>query len=310
MLPVLVSIIAASCATGIPEKDVAQLYFNLGNAYFELGDYDGSTKAYLNAIELGGDLPQAGYNLARMYIESGKVADGIKALQDLLKEDPDNSILISTIGWAYFLSGEYEKSVEMYERIIMRMPTDVNGLYNAAVLSWELGRKDQALSLYERLYEQSDDEEVLYKIASIQTDLENWNGAIDTLLKYTAKKDDDADAYYLLGIAYTAERYYGEALEAFESAIEARDDDPIIHFEKAVILLLYIENLDEGIKSLERAVELGFDDRDRAGDLASSDQLSFGIEVNDYLSGVGLLAGDEPDESELDDNMPNDEDNR
>ena len=286
-----------SCATGVPEKKVAQLYYNLGNAYFELGEYGDSVKAYLNAIELGGDLPQAGYNLARVYIESGRITEGIKELQGLLESDPGNSILMSTLGWAYFLSDDYEKSVETYEEILERMPTDVNGLYNAAVLSWELGRKEKALSLYELLYVETDDEEILFEIAIIHIDLEAWQDAIDNLLQYIAAKDSDPDAYYFLGIAYAAERYYGEALAAFESAIELQNEDPILYFEKAVILLLYIENLDEGIKSLQKAVELGFSDQERIKDLVASEILPFKSEVEDFLQKSGLLV-DPPTESD------------
>ena len=300
------SIFLSSCETGVPPKEVAQVYYNLGNAYFELEKYSLAVSAYLNALALDNTLPQAGYNLARVYIESKDYEKGLAALAELLEQDPGNSLVLSTIGWTYYLSADYEKALETFDQILQRTPTDERGLYNAAVLSLKLDRKEAALGYFRRLYSKTEEAETLYRIASLYMDLRRWEDAIDALNEYLAKNPKDTAAHYDLGIAYTAERHYGKALSMFQTGIELGADDPFFHFEKAVILLLYIENVDEGLKALKAAVEAGFKDTDRISALLNAEELLFKDEVKRFFEEKNLLpeepaAGLKPaDETEVD----------
>ena len=287
-----ISVVLVSCETGVPSAEVAGLYYNLGNAYFELNEFGLAVTAYLNALELDSRLPQAGYNLARVYIESGEVDKGVTQLEELLAEDPENSVILSTIGWAYYLLNDYASSYAVYRRILDRIPSDENGLYNAAVVAWLLDEKTEALGYYQRLYAENGDDEILYRIASIFIDLERWSDAIDTLTEYTALKSDDSDAFYDLGVVYTADRLYGEALQAFDRAIELQTNNAVFLFEKAAILLRYIENVDEGLKFLGLAVDAGFADSERAGALATAEGLPYREEVRSFLVEKGLIADD------------------
>jgi tetratricopeptide (TPR) repeat protein len=278
----------------MPPEEVAQVYYNLGNAYFELEKYELAVSAYLNALALDASLPQAGYNLARVYIEKKEYERGLAALEELLEEDPGNSLILSTIGWTYYLMEDFEKALEIFGEILERTPTDQHGLYNAAVLSWKLDRKEEALGYFRRLFSETGEDETQYRIASLLMDMERWDEAIDVLDDYLSRKPDDPNAYYDLGIAYTAERYYGKALAAFEAGIEIKKTDPLFHFERAVILLLYIENVDEGLKALEAAVKSGFKDSERILGLLRADELVFDDEVRRFFDAKGLL----PEEAE------------
>ena len=80
----------ASCASGVPEKDVAPLYYNLGNAYFELGELDRAVESYLKAIELDESLARASFNLAKVYVEKNQLDKASRILEELLTEDPEN----------------------------------------------------------------------------------------------------------------------------------------------------------------------------------------------------------------------------
>ncbi|MFW5769381.1 MAG: tetratricopeptide repeat protein, partial [Spirochaetota bacterium] len=45
---ILLSLIG--CASSLPRKEAAVVYYNLGNAYFELGELDDAAEAYLEAL--------------------------------------------------------------------------------------------------------------------------------------------------------------------------------------------------------------------------------------------------------------------
>ncbi|MBT3276319.1 MAG: tetratricopeptide repeat protein, partial [Spirochaetales bacterium] len=295
----LAFILFSGCETGIPPQEVAELYYNLGNAYFDLDEFDSAVNAYLNALALDGSLPQAGYNLARVYIESGNVEKGMAALEDLLKDDPGNSVLLSTVAWAYHELGDYQSSYEFYQEILQRTPTNEDGLYNAAVVAWKLDKKDESLDYYRRLHKENEEDEVLYRIATILIALGRWEEAIRELLIYVDSNPDDGDAYFDLGLAYTVDRSYGEALAAFDKAIEQKEDDPMLYFEKAVVLLLFIENIEEGLLFLDKAVEAGFGDAQRISELLAADEMLFSKEVSEFFDGKGLLPEEEsPDQPE------------
>ncbi len=291
-----VSSFFSGCETGVPPEEVAQVYYNLGNAYFELEEFGPAATAYLNALALDDSLPQAGYNLARAYVEAGDYEKGLEALTDLLEEDPANNLIMSTIGWTHYLQGDYELALETFELMLERTPTDEHGLYNAAVLSLKLEKKEAALGYFQRLHKETGEVEILYRIASIQLDLQRWGDAIDTLSRYIDERPEDADAYYDLGIAFAAERYYGRALEALEAGIELKKNDPLFYFEKAVILILYIENIDEGLKALDAAVKAGFKDLERVRALLAADELLFYDELERFFEEKNLLPEELPAE--------------
>jgi tetratricopeptide (TPR) repeat protein len=224
-----------------------------------------------------------------VYVESGDYEKGLEALADLLEEDPGNSLILSTIGWTHYLQADYEKALEAFETILTRTPTDEHALYNAAILSLKLEEKETALVYFQRLYSENGETEVLYRIASLYLDLQRWNDAVEALTEYLEAKPDDADAYYDLGIAFSAERYYGKALDAFDSGILLKKYDPLLNFEKAVVLILYIENIDEGLKALEIAVTAGFNDSERITALLRADELRFAQELVRFFDEKKLL---------------------
>ena len=47
---VILATTLTGCVTGLPEAEVADLYFKLGSAYFELGQYDNSVSSYSQAL--------------------------------------------------------------------------------------------------------------------------------------------------------------------------------------------------------------------------------------------------------------------
>ncbi len=61
-----------------PRTPVA--FFNLGNIYFEMEDYDKATEAYSNAIKLKPDFGEAYYNRGYISLRNGRRTDGISDL--------------------------------------------------------------------------------------------------------------------------------------------------------------------------------------------------------------------------------------
>ena len=300
LLVVLLSVVVlAGCATGgVPEAEVAQLYYNLGNTYFELNQLDSAIRAYQHAISLDESLVTAGYNLARVHIESGKIEEGKKLLEQLLEEDPENSILLGTLGWAYYLQSDFDSSLALYLQILERIANVQNALFNAAVLSEKLDKKDDALVFYLQLYDLKPSAEVLYRLGYLYFDLNEPAKAIEYLEVYRKEAPEDYDGLLTLSRAYALERYYANALELYDLVLEVNENDPVVYFEKAEIQLLYIENLEEGIKSLRAALEYEFDDNTRLMELLDSPELKYRDDVSKLYDELGALKEEEQSDEE------------
>lgn len=65
----------------------AQIYFRLGNLYFDSGDLERAEYAYRRAIEEDPQHPGAHHNLGVVYRRQGKIAQSVKMLKKARKLD-------------------------------------------------------------------------------------------------------------------------------------------------------------------------------------------------------------------------------
>ncbi len=77
------------------------------------------------AYELNPNNPSVLWKYGVSLILVHKYPQGIKLISKSLELDPQNDSLISKLVWAYFAAGDYQKSLEYYERIEMPEPADL-----------------------------------------------------------------------------------------------------------------------------------------------------------------------------------------
>ena len=69
-------------------RSVAADYYNIGNAYADLGQYDKAAAAFENALRLDASLVKADFNLALAYGKMKRYDDAAAILKRLLLADP------------------------------------------------------------------------------------------------------------------------------------------------------------------------------------------------------------------------------
>ncbi|TFG63277.1 MAG: tetratricopeptide repeat protein [Spirochaetales bacterium] len=285
------AVLVMGCATGFPEADAAGLYYNLGNAYFELERWDLAADAYKKAMALDKDLLQASYNLARVYIQTGDTEAGIEMLNGLLLEEPENTLLLNTLGYALTLKGSDEEALAVYEAVLVRNEFDAHALYNLSLLLWKLDRKDDSLAVMLKAFVQSpEDKDLLKNLALLNIDLGNTEDALRYLEAYTEKDPQNADMLAALGDTYLKEEFFAKALETYEKVLAIDKARPAVMFEKAWILLAVIGDGEKGLETLDQAVVAGFNDRERLLELAKNPDLVNPDEVTAYLKGKDLVS--------------------
>lgn len=282
-------VLLSSCATGISNMKTAQLYYDLGNAYSQLGESEKATAAYLNALRFERSFKEATYNLARVYIEAGKYRNAIALLDRMLAKDPSNLIALDTLGYAYYKSGDNAKALSMYEKVLTLSPLDSNALYNSGIILASQKHYKEALTALQKLYRINSEASVLLPLGRIELALGDDEAAVRYLVSYRAAKPDDFEAAVVLAEAYSRQQLYDKTIQAYDAALKIKPESPSVLFDKAEVLLTAIQDAQGGMSALQAAVRAGFNDRVRAAKLVANPELIDRQEVERYLAGQGLV---------------------
>lgn len=267
LILILSTLLFVSCTTGVPKEDVASVYYNLGNAYIELKRPKEAVIAFEKAIALNPSLIKATYNLARIYLEGESPEQGIKILEELLSKEPENSLVKETLAYGYFSQGNNERALKLYEEILVKDPYYSNALHNAALIHLNLGNNIKAGEYLERLYLISPRENLLRGMGIVARRLGDNEKAMELLSVYLQRYKEDMATLEILGDIYTDEQYYLEALEAYTKILEKNDSNNLLHFKKARILLVFIQDKEKGMQALDAALGRGFADEEMALEL-------------------------------------------
>ena len=285
----LAGIALASCATGVPEAEVADLYFKLGSAYFDLAQYDNAVSAYSQALDLDSTLVKAGYNLAHVYLETGRIEEAKRMLESLMVDEPDNTILLSTLAWATYREGDLEGAFGLYEQVRERLEGDSDTLFNTAMLLWELERNEEALSRFLELYELDSSSEYLSVISELYAATGDYDRAIVYLERFVVERPDETAEKISLASLYAEVRDYGKSVAMYDEIIEESEEvDPQVHFDRAQILLVYIEDYINGVEGIEAALSGGFSDRTALDQVTEQLPSSVSDEIEALATRFGL----------------------
>ncbi|HDQ14524.1 MAG TPA: tetratricopeptide repeat protein [Sediminispirochaeta sp.] len=139
-----------SCAgiDSAERTELARTYFNLGNAYFEMGRWAESEQAFARSLELDPDFHRAAFNRARVLIKLDRTSTAVTVLEALLREDPENITVMELLAWALVEEGRPTRAQNLYRAILKEDPGNCNVRYNLALFEKERGDWEE---LYELL---------------------------------------------------------------------------------------------------------------------------------------------------------------
>ncbi|MCP4724190.1 MAG: tetratricopeptide repeat protein [bacterium] len=300
----LILLLLSGCATGMSEEEAAGLYYNLGNAYTELEKGAAAVLAFETAWRLDPSLFQAGYNLARLHIESGRYNEGRILLEDLLIQDMENGLLLEALAWSFFLEGDEERALEEYQKLLELQYHHPRALYNSSRIYMKREEWQDAGDLLYILWKEKAVEpglpeinDILFEWCQLQLKLGFRDAALESLL-YLESEVPAPEISLLLGDIYSEEEQFGLALDAYNKALLAEDPAGETFFKKARILLNVVEDEEEGLSSLKEALSAGFDNRELINTL---------IELPDFLFTEQVLALCTELDFKLDDESPEEE---
>jgi tetratricopeptide (TPR) repeat protein len=292
---ILAALILSGCVTSRRDHEIASEFYDLGNAYVELGKYDKAIEEFQAALKVDPGFVKANYNLALAYAHAKRPDDAVAILKKLLIADPENTQVLSALGWAYHLAGHDADALAQYATVVRLSPADLNALYNAGIILWKLKRPQEAMEKFNDLLARApDDTDALYAAGSLLLSLDDAAGSADMISRYLDKKPADAEGWYLIAAAAERQKKYTQALAAYDKIIALDSTQGDAWFGETRLLLTVVEDAQRGLQALAKALAAGFKDPVAVQALLDSPGLLERDKVEAALKGKGLLPAQAP----------------
>jgi len=128
----------------------ADVLYQRGSCYERLGEYKSSDNDLLKSLSIKPDAPYVLNYLGYGWLERGyKIQDAIEMLDRAYNQKKNDPFIIDSVGWGYYLIGDYVNAENFLRKAIQLMPKDpiVNDHYGDVL--WKLNRKIQAKYYWE-----------------------------------------------------------------------------------------------------------------------------------------------------------------
>ncbi|MBN2651165.1 MAG: tetratricopeptide repeat protein [Spirochaetales bacterium] len=277
-------------------RDVAAVYFNLGNSYFKQKDYKGAEEAYKDAIALDNDYLAAIYNLVRVLLVQSKFDEAETYLNKLMSISPDNADVLETYGYLRYLQNKKEEAYVFYQQVLILDPRRQNSLFNSGLIMYELERYEEALEIL-TTYVEFYPEDVNGQLFMARTGM-NFENRFEFFKYYSVylekKSDDLVIRREYLDRLFEAELFQ-DALAQIEFLLDKKKEEknPDLLFLKSYILLVGYEDLVAGKESLLLCIEQGFSDKNKFASIVYSEDFLYSEEVAEILKEASLLISED-----------------
>ena len=142
----------------------ADVLYRRGGSFERIGNYEKADIDLLNSLEIRPDDPYTLNYLAYSWLERKyNIQEAIQMLERAYKEKENDPYITDSVGWGYYLIGDYQSAEKYLRRAVELMPEDpiVNDHYGDVL--WQLNRKIQAKYFWQNVLRFEDTEEKMKK---------------------------------------------------------------------------------------------------------------------------------------------------
>ncbi|MFT7032425.1 MAG: tetratricopeptide (TPR) repeat protein [Cyclobacteriaceae bacterium] len=133
-----------------------------------------AASCFEKVLETDSDNPDAKAKLAMTLVSSATPMQGIMMLREVLAEYPKNETALYNLGILSMQSGQYDKAVERFEKLIEVNAGNVQAYFYLGVSYFELKQKDKASELFNRVKELDDDPAIIQAADGYLKEINNF----------------------------------------------------------------------------------------------------------------------------------------
>ena len=147
----------------------ADVLYRRGGSFERIGQYDKSDFDLLQSLEIVPGDPYTTNYLAYSWLERNYNIDkAIEMLEMAYEKKKNDPYITDSVGWGYYLLGDYNKSERYLKKALELMPYDPIVQDHYGDVLWQLNRKIQAKYFWESVLELEDTEEKMKRDIKIK----------------------------------------------------------------------------------------------------------------------------------------------
>lgn len=154
---------------GEPKEEHWRLYYVRGTSYEQAKEWEQAEKDLMFALELSPQQPDVLNYLGYSWLLAGKNVQKAKTyIEEALAAEPFEAHIIDSMGWAYYITGEFEEAVGYLEQATNMVPQDATINEHLGDAYWRAGRRVEAKFQWKRAlsFEPDDAQSLRDKIAN------------------------------------------------------------------------------------------------------------------------------------------------
>jgi tetratricopeptide (TPR) repeat protein len=131
----------------------ASFYFWYAAACEREGQFDRAEQLFMKCLEIDPQHAEACNYLAYMWAEKGiKLEQALDYIRRALKLNPKSGSFIDTLGWIYYMNGQYKESLEQMNQAAEIIPDDPTIADHLGDVLYKLGGAKKALPQWEKSF--------------------------------------------------------------------------------------------------------------------------------------------------------------
>lgn len=142
------------------------IYYALGMAYEQSGDWDNAEKALQTALKISRRHPFVLNYLGYSWLEHNKnINEALFMIFEAYRQNPEDGHIMDSLGWALYRMGKFNDAIKILERAAEYLPANAIICDHLGDAYWQVGRKAEAKFQWQHALSLKEDSENLNKEA-------------------------------------------------------------------------------------------------------------------------------------------------
>ena len=193
--------------------------------------------------------------LSNIYLYQGKVTNSLEAINKAFELDTDKARIHLKLAEVFLILKEYQKTHENVEKALEIDPINPVAYFINGYSFLEEEDTNSAIRSFQDAVSQDQDYlDAFYYLGMIYS-AKNDKLAVEYLNNALRIEPDNVEVLYLLGLFFQENEDKEKAIEIYDRILKIEENNKFAHYNKAYIELVYFEEFEKAIEDFTKAIE-------------------------------------------------------